>query len=57
LANPQGITEPIELASMLTTAQMIIEGALQRQESRGVHFRKDYPTEREELNQPIWQRK
>lgn len=54
---PKELQNRIELASMLTTAQMIIEGALQRQESRGVHFRKDYPTEREELNQPIWQRK
>lgn len=54
---PKELQNRIELTSMLTTAQMIIEGALQRQESRGVHFRKDYPTEREELNQPIWQRK
>ena len=54
---PKELQNRIELASLLTTAQMIIEGALQRQESRGVHFRKDYPTEREELNQPIRQRK
>jgi len=54
---PKELQNRLELASMLTTAMLIISGALQRQESRGVHFRKDYPTERTEMSQPIWQRK
>ena len=32
-----------ELQNMLTVARLVVEGALQRQESRGVHFRTDFP--------------
>jgi len=32
-----------ELANMLLVARLAIEGALQREESRGVHFRSDFP--------------
>jgi L-aspartate oxidase len=32
------------LANMLTTAKLIAAGALARRESRGAHFRSDYPT-------------
>lgn len=32
-----------ELQNMLTVAQLIIDSALKRKESRGAHFRKDYP--------------
>ena len=32
------------LQNMLVTAEWIVEGALQRKESRGGHFRQDYPT-------------
>lgn len=32
-----------ELKNLLTAAQLIVEGALQRRESRGGHFRLDYP--------------
>ncbi|MBW1994582.1 MAG: hypothetical protein JRI77_09045 [Deltaproteobacteria bacterium] len=32
-----------ELNHMITTAEMIIRGALSRKESRGAHFRSDYP--------------
>jgi len=31
------------LANMLVTAKLIVAAALQRQESRGAHFRRDYP--------------
>ena len=54
---PKELQTRLELTCMLTTAQLIINGALKRQESRGVHFRKDFPTERTEMSQPIWQRK
>ncbi len=35
------------LANMLTTAKLITAAALQRKESRGAHFRSDYPTQDE----------
>ncbi len=38
-ANPTGWT----LQNMLTTASAIVHGALTREESRGVHFRADFP--------------
>lgn len=34
---------PGELNNMLTTARLITQSALQRKESRGVHFREDFP--------------
>jgi L-aspartate oxidase len=37
------------LANMLTTAKLITAAALRRQESRGAHFRSDYPTPDERL--------
>ena len=37
------------LANMLSTAKLIAAGALQRQESRGAHFRSDYPMPEERL--------
>lgn len=40
-----------ELQNLLTTALMMTEAALERKESRGVHFRMDYPTA-----DPNWRR-
>jgi L-aspartate oxidase len=37
------------LANMLTTAKLIAAAAFQRKESRGAHFRSDYPTQDERL--------
>ena len=37
------ITEALELRSLMIVGQMILQSALQRQESRGAHFREDYP--------------
>lgn len=43
---PQGWT----LQNMLTTAYCILTGALAREESRGVHFRADFPESRDAWN-------
>lgn len=32
-----------ELANLLTSAQLVVEGALKREESRGGHYREDFP--------------
>ena len=41
-----------ELQNMLTIARLMIGSALEREESRGVHFRSDFP-ERDDVH---WQR-
>ncbi|MCF7811118.1 FAD-binding protein, partial [bacterium] len=38
------LMEAIELGHLLEFAEVIVAGALGRQESRGAHFRKDFPT-------------
>lgn len=37
-------------SNLLTTATLIMNGALFREESRGCHFRSDFPSEREEFH-------
>jgi succinate dehydrogenase / fumarate reductase flavoprotein subunit len=37
------ITEALELRSLLIVGEMILTSALNRQESRGAHYREDYP--------------
>jgi len=37
---PQGATEELNLVQ---TAQLIVEGAMRRKESRGGHYRSDFP--------------
>ncbi len=37
------LLEALELANLLVVAEVILQGALARQESRGAHFREDYP--------------
>jgi succinate dehydrogenase / fumarate reductase flavoprotein subunit len=43
------IIEALELRSLLVVAQLILTSALYRQESRGAHYREDYP-QREDAN-------
>jgi succinate dehydrogenase / fumarate reductase flavoprotein subunit len=43
------IVEALELRSLMVVGRMILESALNRQESRGAHFREDYP-ERDDTN-------
>lgn len=42
------IVEALELKSLLVVAQTILTSALNRQESRGAHFREDYPQRNDE---------
>jgi succinate dehydrogenase / fumarate reductase flavoprotein subunit len=43
------LQEAIELGHMLEYSQFIVEGALYREESRGGHFREDFPTRNDEM--------
>ena len=40
---PQASREAVELANMITVARLIAQAALERKESRGAHFRSDFP--------------
>ncbi len=39
----KGLLQVLELPSMLTAAEAIVRGAIERKESRGAHARSDYP--------------
>ncbi len=54
---PEQLKDTIELQSMLTTAKLVTAGAYERKESRGVHFRSDYPNEDPAWQKPILQNK
>lgn len=45
VTGPRQLIEAIRLANMVTVAEMIIRSALLRTESRGAHYRTDYPEE------------
>ncbi len=42
------LLEALELSNMLEYSELIVDGGLARQESRGAHFRTDYPTRDDE---------
>ena len=48
-ADVKGLVTCLELDNMLLVAEMVARAALERQESRGAHFRDDYPQE-----DPAW---
>ena len=45
--------EDFELRNMLVVARLIVEAALQRRESRGAHYREDFPEPSEEWRRHI----
>ena len=49
LAFNHGLIQYLELEAMIHLAEAIVEGGLARKESRGSHFRTDYP-ERDDRN-------
>jgi len=42
-----------ELANMVLLARLMVEGALLRQESRGSHFREDFPERSEQWEKHV----
>ncbi len=51
------ILEQIEIKNALLVAEMIIKAALLRQESRGAHFRQDFPYPTEQWQGNIFLKK
>jgi succinate dehydrogenase/fumarate reductase flavoprotein subunit len=45
---PRDLLEAIEVTNLITTARLVLHGALRRKESRGSHYREDYPETDEE---------
>ncbi|MBK7352513.1 MAG: L-aspartate oxidase [Nitrosomonas sp.] len=45
----------LELRNLVTTANLIIQCAMQRHESRGLHFSRDYPNTSQELKNTVLQ--
>jgi succinate dehydrogenase / fumarate reductase flavoprotein subunit len=43
------LTEALELGAMIDCSEALVEGALAREESRGAHYRTDFP-ERDDAN-------
>ena len=49
---PVARRDAVELANMITVARLIAQAALTREESRGAHFRSDFP----QTNNEHWQK-
>ncbi|MGB9701020.1 MAG: FAD-binding protein [Thermodesulfobacteriota bacterium] len=54
---PKEILEKIEIENAILVSEMIISAALMRQESRGAHFRQDFPNPHERWAGNIFQKK
>ena len=44
---------PYQMRNMFITAYMMLEAAQARKESRGSHYREDYPEESDSFNRPF----
>lgn len=54
--HPAPSLEQMETSNLLVVARMILKAALQRLESRGAHYRSDYPERRDaEFRHHSWQ--
>jgi len=53
IKNIKDLVEKIEVENLLTVAELIIEAASKRKESRGSHYREDYPETDERFNKPF----
>ncbi len=42
------LQEAIELGHMIESSKIVVVGALEREESRGGHYREDFPTRNDE---------
>lgn len=51
--DPMDLLHALEMKGLVLTAEAVARAALLREESRGVHFREDFPEEREELKSRI----
>jgi L-aspartate oxidase len=49
-------TRLIELRNLIQIAELVVESALQRRESRGLHYTLDYPSEMHESHDTILRR-
>jgi len=49
IAHNRDLLDCLEATNMLTVAQAIVEASLWRQESRGAHYRRDFPQQNETL--------
>jgi len=47
------LQDALEVENMLETAKMVITSAVLRQESRGSHYREDFPETREDWKKSI----
>jgi len=52
-ANSATLRAVIETRFAVTVAKLVAESALKREESRGTHYRTDYPNQSEEYAKPI----